>query len=81
MAIKRYKPTSSARRFMTVSAYDEITKNCKQQKKEDWQNKCKFHCRLSFFALNFFLKFHGNITHLSLFMKMGRDKPVPFRLV
>ena len=25
MAIKRYKPTSSARRFMTVSAYDEIT--------------------------------------------------------
>ena len=27
MAIKRYKPTSSARRFMTVSAYDEITTN------------------------------------------------------
>ena len=27
MAIKRYKPTSSARRFMTVSAYDEITKS------------------------------------------------------
>ncbi len=26
MAIKRYKPTSSARRFMTVSAYDEIDK-------------------------------------------------------
>jgi len=26
MAIKRYKPTSSARRFMTVSAYDEISK-------------------------------------------------------
>ena len=25
MAIKRYKPTSSARRFMTVNAYDEIT--------------------------------------------------------
>ena len=25
MAIKRYKPTSSARRFMTVSAFDEIT--------------------------------------------------------
>ncbi len=25
MAIKRYKPTSSARRFMTVSAYSEIT--------------------------------------------------------
>lgn len=25
MAIKRYKPTSSARRFMTVSAYEEIT--------------------------------------------------------
>lgn len=25
MAIKRYKPTSAARRFMTVSAYDEIT--------------------------------------------------------
>ena len=28
MAIKRYKPTSAARRFMTVSAYDEIT--CKK---------------------------------------------------
>ena len=27
MAIKRYKPTSSARRFMTVSAYSEITTN------------------------------------------------------
>ncbi|MBQ9103770.1 MAG: 50S ribosomal protein L2 [Clostridia bacterium] len=27
MAIKRYKPTSAARRFMTVSAYDEITTN------------------------------------------------------
>ena len=25
MAIKRYKPTSAARRFMTVSAYTEIT--------------------------------------------------------
>ena len=25
MAIKRYKPTSSARRFMTVSSYEEIT--------------------------------------------------------
>ena len=25
MAVKRYKPTSSARRFMTVHAYDEIT--------------------------------------------------------
>ena len=25
MAIKRYKPTSAARRFMSVSAYDEIT--------------------------------------------------------
>ncbi len=25
MAIKRYRPTSAARRFMTVSAYDEIT--------------------------------------------------------
>jgi large subunit ribosomal protein L2 len=25
MAIKRYKPTSAARRFMTVSAYEEIT--------------------------------------------------------
>ncbi|MBR5388060.1 MAG: 50S ribosomal protein L2 [Clostridia bacterium] len=25
MAIKRFKPTSAARRFMTVSAYDEIT--------------------------------------------------------
>ena len=27
MAIKRYKPTSSARRFMTVNAYSEITTN------------------------------------------------------
>ncbi|MDE5667345.1 MAG: 50S ribosomal protein L2, partial [Clostridia bacterium] len=25
MAIKRYKPTSPARRFMTVSAYAELT--------------------------------------------------------
>ena len=25
MAVKRYKPTSASRRFMTVSAYDEIT--------------------------------------------------------
>ena len=25
MAIKRYKPTSSARRFMSVSAFEEIT--------------------------------------------------------
>ena len=25
MGIKRYKPTSSARRFMTVSSYEEIT--------------------------------------------------------
>ena len=25
MAIKRYKPTSAARRFMTVHAYEEIT--------------------------------------------------------
>lgn len=25
MAIKKYKPTSPARRFMTVSAYEEIT--------------------------------------------------------
>ena len=31
MAIKRYKPTSSARRFMTVSAYDEITA-CKPER-------------------------------------------------
>ena len=27
MAIKRYKPTSAARRFMTVSAYDELSKD------------------------------------------------------
>src|ERR1700746_1754022 len=26
MAIRRYKPTSAGRRFMTVSAFDEITK-------------------------------------------------------
>ena len=25
MGIKRYKPTSSARRFMTVSSFEEIT--------------------------------------------------------
>ena len=25
MAIKKYKPTSPARRFMSVSAYEEIT--------------------------------------------------------
>ena len=25
MAIKRYKPTSAARRFMTVHTYEEIT--------------------------------------------------------
>ena len=31
MAIKRYKPTSSARRFMTVSAYDEITKKAPEK--------------------------------------------------
>ena len=27
MAIRRYKPTSPARRFMSVSAYEEITTN------------------------------------------------------
>src|SRR3712207_8170817 len=27
MAIRRYKPTSSGRRFMTVSAFDEVTKS------------------------------------------------------
>ena len=26
MAVKKFKPTSPARRFMTVSAFDEITK-------------------------------------------------------
>ena len=41
MAIKRYKPTSSARRFMTVSAFDEITakkpeKSLRRTKKEWW---------------------------------------------
>ena len=36
MAIKRYKPTSSARRFMTVSAFDEIT-----AKKPDHFSKIK----------------------------------------
>ena len=25
MAVKRYKPTSPSRRFMTVSAYDELS--------------------------------------------------------
>ena len=25
MAVKRYKPTSPARRFMTVNAYSELT--------------------------------------------------------
>src|SRR5438067_12145609 len=27
MALRRYKPTSAGRRFMTVSAFDEITKS------------------------------------------------------
>lgn len=27
MAIKKYNPTSPARRFMTVSAFEEITTN------------------------------------------------------
>ena len=27
MAIRRYKPTSPGRRFMSVSAFDEITKS------------------------------------------------------
>ena len=44
MAIKKYKPTSPARRFMTVSAFDEITKKTpersllKPQKKNAGRN-------------------------------------------
>ena len=39
MAIKRYKPTSSARRFMTVSAYDEITKKAPEKSLLEDQRK------------------------------------------
>nr|MBO4517913.1 50S ribosomal protein L2 [Clostridia bacterium] len=39
MAIKRYKPTSSARRFMTVSAYDEITKSTPERSLLEDQRK------------------------------------------
>ena len=39
MAIKRYKPTSSARRFMTVSAYDEITKTTPERSLIEDQRK------------------------------------------
>ncbi len=39
MAIKRYKPTSSARRFMTVSAYDEITKKTPEKSLLEDQRK------------------------------------------
>ena len=39
MAIKRYKPTSSARRFMTVSAYDEITKTTPERSLLEDQRK------------------------------------------
>ncbi len=39
MAIKRYKPTSAARRFMTVSAYDEITKKAPEKSLLEDQRK------------------------------------------
>ena len=39
MAIKRYKPTSAARRFMTVSAYDEITKTTPEKSLIEDQRK------------------------------------------
>ncbi len=39
MAIKRYKPTSSARRFMTVSAFDEITKKTPEKSLLEDQRK------------------------------------------
>ena len=39
MAIKRYKPTSSARRLMTVSAYDEITKKTPEKSLLEDQRK------------------------------------------
>ncbi len=39
MAVKRYKPTSSARRFMTVSAYDEITKTTPEKSLLEDQRK------------------------------------------
>ena len=39
MAIKRYKPTSSARRFMTVHAYDEITKTTPEKSLIEDQRK------------------------------------------
>ncbi len=39
MAIKRYKPTSAARRFMTVSAFDEITKKTPEKSLLEDQRK------------------------------------------
>ncbi len=39
MAIKRYKPTSAARRLMTVSAYDEITKKTPEKSLLEDQRK------------------------------------------
>ncbi|MDY6367532.1 MAG: 50S ribosomal protein L2 [Clostridia bacterium] len=39
MAIKRYKPTSAARRLMTVSAYDEITKKAPEKSLLEDQRK------------------------------------------
>ena len=39
MAIKRYKPTSPARRFMSVSAFDEITSTKPERSLLDTQSK------------------------------------------
>ncbi len=39
MAVKRYKPTSAARRLMTVSAYDEITKTTPEKSLLEDQRK------------------------------------------
>jgi len=32
MGIKRYKPTSAGRRFMTVSSFEELTKGAKPER-------------------------------------------------
>ena len=41
MAIKKYNPTSPARRFMTVSDFAEITK---KSQRLVWQGKTEMHC-------------------------------------
>ncbi|MDD6011301.1 MAG: 50S ribosomal protein L2, partial [Oscillospiraceae bacterium] len=39
MAVKKYKPTSPARRFMTVSAFDEVTKTTPERSLLEPQKK------------------------------------------